>query len=99
MDFFEVIKKRRSIRRFTEKPVPEQVLRKAFETAILAPNSSNVQTWNFYHVKSAENKAKLVEACLSQSAARTASDLVVIVASPISSRACVAGKEGSKGRL
>ncbi len=82
MDFFEVIKKRRSIRRFTDKKVPEICIKNALEAAILAPNSSNTQTWNFYWVRTEEKKKKLVEACLSQSAARTASDLLVITADP-----------------
>jgi nitroreductase len=84
MEFFEAVAKRRSIRRFTNKPVPEVVMRKAFEAAVLAPNSSNAQTWDFYWVRSAEKKAALVKACFNQSAARTAAELVVIVASPTS---------------
>lgn len=82
MDFFSVIERRRSIRRYTDKPVPESVVRKALQAAVLAPTSSNAQVWNFYWVRSLEKKKKLVEACLSQSAARTAQELVVIVASP-----------------
>jgi nitroreductase len=82
MDFFEAVEKRRSIRRFTSEPVPERVLQKAFASAILAPNSSNSQTWNFYWVRSPQQKTRLVKNCLSQSAARTAQELVVIVADP-----------------
>lgn len=82
MDFFEVIQRRRSIRRYTDKPVPREVMMKALDAAILAPTSSNAQVWNFYWVKTPDKKKKLVEACLSQSAARTAQELVVIVASP-----------------
>lgn len=82
MDFFEVINRRRSVRDFTEEVVPDLVIEKALEAAILAPNSSNTQTWNFYWVKSTEAKAKLVEACLSQSAARKANQLIVVTADP-----------------
>lgn len=82
MDFFEAVGKRRSIRKFSEEAIPEAVMRKAFEAATLAPNSSNVQTWNFYWVRTPEKKKKLVEYCLSQSAARTAQELVVITADP-----------------
>lgn len=82
MDFFSVIERRRSIRRYTKTPVPEEVMRKALQTAVLAPTSSNAQVWNFYWTRTPEKKKKLVEACLSQSAARTAQELVVIVASP-----------------
>lgn len=82
MEFFEVIKSRRSIRRYTEEQVPDSVIEKAFDAAILAPNSSNVQTWDFFWVQSVEKKEKLIKACLSQSAARTAQQLVVITADP-----------------
>ena len=82
MDLFEAIKKRRSVRKYTEKKVPPEVIRNALELALLAPNSSNGQTWNFYWVKSTDKKPKLIKACLNQSAARTAGELVVVVASP-----------------
>jgi len=82
MDFFETVKTRRSIRKYTSRAVPAEVIQKALDAALLAPNSSNLQTWEFYWVKSADKKAKLVEACMSQSAARTAQELVVIVANP-----------------
>lgn len=82
MDFFEVILNRRSIRRYTDEPVPESVMRKALSAAILAPNSSNTQTWDFYWVRSTSQKSQLIEYCLNQSAARTAQELVVVVASP-----------------
>ncbi len=82
MDFFTAVKNRRSVRKFIDKPVDEEILWQAFSTAVLAPNSSNTQTWDFYWVRSSEKKQKLVELCFSQSAARTAQELVVIVADP-----------------
>ena len=80
LTFDETIRTRRSIRRFTQTPVPATVIERALEHATLAPNSSNMQTWDFYWVKSPDKKQKLVEYCLNQSAARTAQELVVIVA-------------------
>lgn len=82
MDFFDAVQARRSIRKFKPEAVPESVIQKAIEAAILAPNSSNLQTWDFFWVKSQDSKARLVEACLSQSAARTAAELVVVTADP-----------------
>lgn len=82
MDFFEAVKRRRSVRKYTTSPVPEAVIEKALDAALVAPNSSNIQTWEFYWVKSPEPKSYLVKACLSQSAARTAAELVVVVANP-----------------
>ncbi|HEX4937726.1 MAG TPA: nitroreductase family protein, partial [Candidatus Kapabacteria bacterium] len=47
---------------------------------MLAPNSSNLQPWEFYVVRSPELKAKLAEACLGQNAATTANVLIPIIA-------------------
>ncbi len=77
MDFFDAVKKRRSIRRFKTEVFPDEVIEKAFEAAVLAPNSSNTQTWDFHWVKTEEKKKKLIYACMDQSAARTASHLIV----------------------
>ena len=82
MDFYEVINKRRSSRKFTDKKVPEEVMRRCFEAAVKAPNSSNLQTWRFWWVKDQEKKKKLKEYCFNQSAAREAMELVIVTADP-----------------
>lgn len=82
LEFFEVVQKRRSIRRFTEQQISDDLILKALEAAILAPNSSNTQTWDFHWIKSAEMKSELVKICLDQSAAKTANQLVVVTADP-----------------
>lgn len=50
MQFEEVVKGRRSIRGYQQKPVPKQVIRDVLEMAIRAPSSLNTQPWNFYVV-------------------------------------------------
>jgi nitroreductase len=82
MEFFEVIKKRRSIRKYSEKKVPQDVMNKAIDAALLAPNSSNMQTWQFHWVRTEQNKTKLIAACLGQGAAATAQELLVVSVSP-----------------
>ena len=82
MEFFEAVRARRSIRKYTDKEVPESVIQNALDAALLAPNSSNMQTWGFYWVKTPEKKEKLIKACLSQGAARTAKELIVVTAEP-----------------
>ncbi len=67
---------------FTNKPIPEADIRAAIEAAVLAPNSSNTQTWDFFWVRTTDKRKRLVEACLSQSAARTAAELIVVSANP-----------------
>lgn len=80
--FKAVVNSRRSIRVYDATPIPESVMRECLEIALLAPNSSNLQTWEFFWVRSPEKKAELVRLCLSQPAARTAQELVVAVARP-----------------
>lgn len=83
MDFFEVVNRRRSVRQFSEDNVPESVVQKALEAAVLAPNSSNTQTWDFYWTsRGSQVQSRLVEACLSQGAAKTSSHLIVVTADP-----------------
>ncbi len=79
MNFFDVIDARRSVRKFKPTLVPDEVIHKALNAALKAPNSSNLQPWEFYWVKSPKKKADLIEACLFQGTAKTASHLVVAV--------------------
>lgn len=79
-EFEAIIQRRRSNRRFDENtPVPDAVIEKALQHAILAPNSSNMQCWEFYWIKSTEEKEKFATYCLGQGAAKTAQQLVVFV--------------------
>ena len=75
MNFFDAAERRRSVRLYTSELVPAEVIDKAIDAALLAPNSSNMQTWRIYQVKGKDEKKKLVEACLDQGAARTAAEL------------------------
>jgi len=55
----EVIKKRRSIRRYKSKPVAEDILTNILEAARLAPSAGNRQPWHFIVVKDNERKQQL----------------------------------------
>ena len=79
MDFFDLVNKRRSVRKFSDENVPDNVIKKALKAALLAANSSNLQPWEFYWVKDMNKKDRLVKACFSQNAARTAKELIVAV--------------------
>ena len=80
--FMEVVESRRSVRVFANDPVPEEVVDACIRAAQLAPNSSNLQTWEIHHVQQEDKKAALVKACLGQPAASTAAELFVFVARP-----------------
>ena len=68
-EFTELVKSRRSCRVYTDEPIPEEVMQKCLDLALLAPNSSNLQPWEFYWVKSKEKREKLNHYCLDQATA------------------------------
>jgi nitroreductase len=78
--FATVVESRRSIRRFADEPIPDDIVERCLDLALLAPTSSNLQCWEFYRVVDPAKKQALVEACLSQPAAATAAELIVAVA-------------------
>jgi nitroreductase len=80
-DFFEIVSERRSVRLFDPKsPIPEAVIINCLEAAILSPNSSNLQLYQFIRVpESSPVKNKLADLCMGQKAATTAKELIVVV--------------------
>jgi nitroreductase len=59
MDFIEVIKKRRSVRDFADKPIPRDALEKIVDAARFAPTARNVQPWEFLVVTDKEALKKI----------------------------------------
>ena len=78
--FREVVESRRSVRRFTDTPIPDDVLADCLRLAMLAPNSSNLQPWEFYVIDNVDNRKRAVKNCMNQNAAKTAARLIAIVA-------------------
>lgn len=79
--FNEIVNNRRSIRIYDDKiPFDESSVNRSLERAILSPNSSNLQLWEFYRVKTKAKKDELAKYCLGQNAAKTANELIVFVA-------------------
>jgi nitroreductase len=62
----ELIKARRSIRKFEDKPVPEDLLVKALELATWAPNAGNQQAWRFWIVSNKELIQKMGDAVIAK---------------------------------
>lgn len=79
-EFKKIVESRRSVRKFTDKAIPKDVLDACLDMGLLAPSSCNLQPWEFHVVQNPEKKQKLVEACMSQNAAKTAAELIVVVA-------------------
>ncbi len=80
MQLQEVLNFRRSVRNFSSDQVPEiEKVKNCIELATLAPNSSNMQLWEFHHITNKEMIQKLAQACLGQSAVSTSNQVVVFV--------------------
>lgn len=80
MNLQEVLEFRRSVRVYDEaQKIDTEVVKKCLELSTLAPSSSNMQLYEFYHITNPETLKKLSVACLDQTAASTAQELVVFV--------------------
>ena len=62
MELKEVIEKRKSIRDYEDRPIPEDKLLRVLEAARLAPSGGNRQQWKFVVVRDAEKRQKLFQA-------------------------------------
>lgn len=78
--FTSIVNRRRSVRVFdNDAPFDDSIVSNALALAVLSANSSNMQLWEFYHIKSKTVHEELTKACMGQSAAKTANQLVVFV--------------------
>lgn len=69
LSFFEAVRTRRSVRKFTSDPVPEEHLRAILDAARLSPSSGNQQPWKFVVVRERETLDEIQEMCIEMSLA------------------------------
>lgn len=62
MEYFDLIRERRSVRKYTSEPVAEEDLRKIVGAALLSPSACNAQPWRLTVVQDAEKRALLAKA-------------------------------------
>ncbi|MBS7632898.1 nitroreductase family protein [Candidatus Bathyarchaeota archaeon] len=79
-DLMEIIKKRRSIRAFTKKEIPTEIVEQLIEAARWAPSAGNIQPWDFIIVTNYETKKLLTEAALGQKFIEEAPVVIVVCA-------------------
>jgi iodotyrosine deiodinase len=61
-EFYEEIRRRRTVREFSSREVPREVIENALRAAGTAPSGANLQPWHFVVVSDAATKAKIREA-------------------------------------
>jgi nitroreductase len=57
--FYEQMRKRHSVRDFSDQPVPQEVIANCIAAAGTAPSGANHQPWHFVAVQSAQMKAQI----------------------------------------
>ena len=78
MELEEAIKKRRSIRKYSDKKLPVGIIGKILELAAYAPSAGNLQNWIFVVVRDKQRKNQLAEASLKQYWMNTAPALIIV---------------------
>jgi len=76
----EAIAYRRAVRVFEPATLDTQLVKDCIRNGALAPTSSNLQLWEFIHITDRPTLATLSKYCFDQNAAKTAQQIVVIVA-------------------
>jgi nitroreductase len=60
--FYEDMNRRRTVREFSDRPVPRDIIETALKAANTAPSGANLQPWHFVVVSGKETKKKIREA-------------------------------------
>lgn len=72
MNVLEAVRKRRSIRNFLERDIPEEVVAALIDSLIWAPSAGNLQSRRFYMVKEKKLRKELAAGALNQNFIRDA---------------------------
>jgi nitroreductase len=96
MDVKLAVEQRRSIRAFTDQPVPDEVVREMLDAARLAPSGCNAQPWRFYVVRGPEMTGKLkAHNAFRQDFVYKAPLIIICCGNP----AAYQGKHGGEGQV
>jgi len=91
METLDAIHTRRSVRQFTDRPVPTDILREILKAGVRAPNAGNRQPWRFVVVTDRE-KIRQFDPVYHQACVEKAPGVIVACADPhtpvLRSRTC-----------
>jgi len=66
MEFYDVIKKRKSVRKYKPDPITSTTLERILDAGRIAPSAKNYQPWRFIVVRDPDKKDQIVEASRNQ---------------------------------
>lgn len=61
-EFYELMKKRHTVREYSSRPVPREIIENCIRAAGLAPSGANHQPWHFAIIKNPDHKQKIRDA-------------------------------------
>jgi len=93
MEFFDVVRERRSVRQFLPRRITNAQVRRILEAANRAPSAGNLQAYEVHVVRDAKMRRRLDAATGNQGAVAQAPVVLVFCAAPQRS----AGRYGAKG--
>lgn len=93
MELYEAVRNRASVRDFTDRDVPDDVVSRLLEAACMAPTAGNLQPWRFFVVREARRRRLLSLAAFGQPFV-AAAPVVIVVCSDLD--VCAHGY-GSRG--
>jgi hypothetical protein len=94
MELDQVIRKRKMIRKYAHKPVPERLISKLIENGSRSPSAGHTQVQEFIVIKDAETKKKLRRVSANQEQVEEAPVLIVVCSNTTRS----VGRYGPRGK-
>lgn len=80
MEFYETVRRRRSIRAYLKKPIPDDIFRRIMDAARLAPSAKNLQPWKFIVIRDDCRKKEIARICKERTWIADASVIIAGVA-------------------
>ena len=63
MNIYQTIQNRRSIRKFSQKPIPDEIINRLLEAMRQAPSGKNAQPWKFIVVQDSITRQEIAKVC------------------------------------
>ena len=82
MDFFELVQKRQSVRAYSSKLIPPEIMRQILAATSLAPSAGNIQARAISVVSSSEHQRRIAAAAGDQMFIGEAAAVLVFSADP-----------------
>ena len=79
MDLIELMRRRRSIRKYSDEAIPEDKLTQILQAGLLAPTSRGMRPWEYYVVKDKDTLKKLSQAKQHGAALIAGCDTAIVV--------------------